>query len=124
MGLSKVRLSLVLSALPLLLAAQEPMSDPKHHALFMMQSQSIDEALVRYVEYAAARGHDFEVLQRMGQIFFSHGIQSEDLGEFTMTLFGAGLSGSSASLEILERGLYSEDPQTFQHSGIRSLEFT
>ncbi len=101
----------MLMLLPSLLFAQASISDPKHHALFMMQSQSIEEALVCYEKFAAERGHDFEVLQRMGQIFFANGIQSEDVGDFTMTLFGAGLSGSSASIDILERGLYSNDPQ-------------
>ncbi len=81
------------------------------HALFMMQSQSIEEALSRYEEFSGQHGHDFDLLQRMGQIFFAQGIQSEDPDDFVMTLFGAGLSGSTGSLEILERGLYSGDPQ-------------
>lgn len=107
MGFSKIRL--ILLVLPVMVFAMKPQASS--HALFMMQSQSIDEALIRYEEFAELHGHDFDLLQRMGQIFFTHGIQSEDPDDFAMTLFGAGLSGSTSSLDILERGLYSQDPQ-------------
>lgn len=89
----------------------EELFDAKHHALFMMQSQDIEEAIARYQEHAKQHGHDFEVLQRMGQIFFSQGIESESEAEFSMTLFGAGTSGSFNSLSILEKGLFHPDPQ-------------
>ena len=47
----------------------------------------------------------------MGLMLLRNGIQNEDPNIFTMTLFGAGLSGSSGALEILERGLRHPDPQ-------------
>lgn len=86
--------------------------DPKLHALYMVQNADIESALRQYQEYYSRSGrHDFEVLQQMGLVLFKQGIQSEDPAIFTMTLFGAGLSGSVNSLEILERGLYHPDPQ-------------
>lgn len=109
MGISKALISALFLVLPSALLPIK--SQESSHALFMMQSQSIEEALSRYEEFSAQHGHDFDLLQRMGQIFFTQGILSEDPSDFTMTLFGAGLSGSTGSLDILERGLYSPDPQ-------------
>ena len=106
MGFSQRLIFFLLPASLLALKSQE-----SSHALFMMQSQSIEEALVRYEEFSVQHGHDFDLLQRMGQIIFAQGIQSEDPDDFVMTLFGAGLSGSIGSLDILERGLYCPDPQ-------------
>lgn len=110
MGFSKTLInSLFLVAFPVAVLATKTQAGS--HTLFMMQSQSIEEALTRYEEFSVQHGHDFDLLQRMGQIFFMQGIQSEDPGDFAMTLFGAGLSGSTGSLDILERGLYNPDPQ-------------
>ena len=95
---------------PVLGISQEPATP--FRALYMIQSQSADEAISRYQEYTAKTGrHDFEALQRMGLVLLRGGILSEDPHIFTMTLFGAGLSGSSGALEILERGLRHPDPQ-------------
>ena len=84
----------------------------KIYALYLMQNGEVENALSNYQDYAAESGRqDFEVLQQMGLVLFRQGIQSEDPAIFSMTLFGAGLSGSSGTLEILERGLNSPDPQ-------------
>lgn len=86
--------------------------ETKRQALFMMQSADIETSLKNYQTYCSKSGqHDFEVLQKMGMVLFRHGIQSDDSTIFTMTLFGAGLSGSSGALEILEKGLVHPDPQ-------------
>lgn len=82
------------------------------HALYMMQNGAIDEALSRYQQYAELKGqHDFEALQQMSIILLRQGIRNEDPMVFVLSLFGAGLSGSSSSLEILDRGLLHPDPQ-------------
>ncbi len=94
-----------------LFAAKE-VDEIKLHALYLMQQNKIEESLERYREYAEVSGrHDFDVLQQMGLILLQKGIQSEDPETFMMTLFGAGLSGSAAAIEILARGIASPDPQ-------------
>ncbi len=100
-------------ALPIpLLAAVSP-SETKLQALFLMQQNKIEESIERYRQYASLTGrHDFEMLQQMGLTLLQKGIQSEDHQTFMITLFGAGLSGSSNSLEILEKGITHPDPQT------------
>lgn len=82
------------------------------HALYLMQQNKIEESIERYREFSQKTGrHDFEILQRMGLILLQKGIQDPDPQTFLMTLFGAGLSGSSGALEILEKGIDHADPQ-------------
>lgn len=108
MGLLQIGLVL---AFPLLAAASG--ADTKLQALFLMQQNRIEESLERYKQYTEMTGrHDFEMLQQMGLTLLQRGIQSEDHQTFLITLFGAGLSGSSGALEILERGISHPDPQT------------
>ena len=108
MGLFKVCLTIVLASS--LAASSE--TDSKRHALYMMQNSDIETALQTYQGYFVKSGHhDFDVLQRMGLVLFQHGIHNEDPAIFSMTLFGAGLSGSTGALEILEKGLTHPDPQ-------------
>jgi HEAT repeat protein len=88
-------------------------NETKLQALFLMQQNRIEESIDRYRKYTEMTGrHDFEMLQQMGLTLLQKGIQSEDHQTFLITLFGAGLSGSSGSLEILERGITHPDPQT------------
>lgn len=110
MGLLKISLIITLSASSLLAAS--PSEKVKMHSLFLMQQNQIDEALDRYREYCDLSGrHDFEMLQQMGLILLQKGIQEENHQAYLMTLFGAGISGSSGALEILEKGLDHTDPQ-------------
>jgi HEAT repeat protein len=82
------------------------------HALYLMQQNRVEEAITRYRETAHTIGrHDFDVLQQMGFILLQKGSQSPDPQTFLMTLFGAGFSGSTRSLEILARGIDHPDPQ-------------
>jgi HEAT repeat protein len=110
MGLFKK--CLVMSWAASVLLAATPAEEAKMHSLFLMQQNQVDEALNRYREYCALAGHpDFEVLQQMGLIMLQKGIQEEDPQAYLMTLFGAGISGSSRALEILEKGIDHSDPQ-------------
>lgn len=95
--------------IPLVLTANEEM---KMHALFLMQNNEVGPALDRYQQYCQSAGrYDFEMLQQMGLIMLQKGIQTQDSQTFLMTLFGAGISGSSGALEILEKGMDHPDPQ-------------
>lgn len=86
--------------------------DAKKHALFLMQQGDVEGAISRYQEAFESSGrYDFEVLHQLGLIMLQKGSQSEDPQNYLMTLFGAGISGSSGALEILEKGLDSPDPQ-------------
>jgi HEAT repeat protein len=108
MGLFKACLTLAFASS--LIASSD--IDSKRHALYMVQNSDIETALHAYQNYFAQTGHhDFDVLQRMGLVLLQHGIHSDDPTIFTMTLFGAGLSGSAGALEILEKGLFHSDPQ-------------
>ena len=100
-----------------ILAAKETLSpkfieELKLHALYLMQQNQAEEALGKYRQFSNLSGrHDFDVLQQMGLILLQKGIQNPDPQIFLMTLFGAGLSGSSRALEILEYGVKHPDPQ-------------
>lgn len=104
------RIVYALACFPLF-AAVSP-SDAKLQTLFLMQKNEPEQALSRYRDLVATSGrHDFDLLQQMGQLLLHQGIESSDPQTFLMTLFGAGLSGSALSLEILEKGIHHPDPQ-------------
>jgi HEAT repeat protein len=106
-------IQLCLACLPLALIAAPPSHDLKLQSLFLMQQNKIEESIDRYREYTEKTGRqDFEMLQQMGLTLLQKGIQSLDHPTFLMTLFGAGLSGSTRALEILEHGIGHPDPQT------------
>jgi HEAT repeat protein len=90
---------------PLFLFGQ---GDPRTHALFLMRQGRLEEAID---QYRHSPKHDFETLQQMGLTLFEQGISTDQPEIFLMTLYGAGLSGSSIALEILEKGLQIPDPQ-------------
>jgi len=111
MGLFKIYLGTVLLFGSTLFAAS-PAEEAKMHSFYLMQHNQIDEALDRYREYCDLAGrHDFEMLQQMGLIMLQKGIQDPDPQAYLMTLFGAGISGSSGALEILATGIDHPDPQ-------------
>lgn len=102
----------LLALLPLLFATAAENDEIKMHSLFLMQNNEIDSALLRYQQYCTnSHKYDFETLQQLGLILLQKGIQSEDPQTFLMALFGAGVSGSAGSMEILEKGLHYPDPQ-------------
>ncbi len=107
----RVQFLIALSSLSLLSGAT-PLEEAKMHALFLMQNNDVEGALSRYEQYSSLSGrHDFETLQQMGLILLQKGIQTQNPQTHLMTLFGAGISGCSGSLEILERGIIYPDPQ-------------
>jgi len=111
MGSMKV-FGLCLLYFPLCLVGA-PSSDVKLQSLFLMQQNKVEESIDRYREYTKAVGlQDFDMLQQMGFTLLQKGIQSQDHQTFLMTLLGAGMSGSTRALEILEHGIAHPDPQT------------
>ena len=109
---SKASIKTFAVAIAALLISAQNVDDIKLHALYLMQQNQIEESFGRYREFSETTGrHDFDVLQRMGLILLQKGIQAQDSQVFLMTLLGAGLSGSTRALEILEQGLSHPDPQ-------------
>lgn len=94
------------------LFASPQSEETKMHSLFLMQNNDIDGALDRYQQYCVLSGrHDFETLQQMGLIMLQKGVHAQDPQTYLMTLFGAGISGSSGAIDILEKGISHPDPQ-------------
>src|SRR5438105_12019614 len=77
-----------------------------------MQQNQFEESIEKYCDFAkTAKKHDFEILREMGLLFLQNGSESAENQTTMMTLFGAGLCGSTHALKILERGMESDDPQ-------------
>lgn len=101
---------LVLS-IPIFLIAQS-IEETKLQSLYLMQQNKTEQSLQKYQEYTASSGrHDFDMLKQMGTALLHKGSCSDDHQVFLMSLFGAGLSGSSFAIDILEKGMFYNDPQ-------------
>lgn len=83
----------------------------KLHALYLMQADKIDAAIEKYQEISKKEGPDFEILRQMSLLLMKHGVKTKDAESLLLSIYGAGLAASSSSLEILEQGLFVEDPQ-------------
>jgi len=88
----------------------------KGYILYLMHSNEIEKAMNKYQEIYKNDGHDFEILQKMSLILLKNGAKNEDNQIQQLSMLGAGLAASNASLEILEIGLDSPLIQTQQLS--------
>ena len=85
----------------------------KLHVLYLLQSKEFNRAIDLYQEYKTALGrHDFEILQQMGLIILEQGARSADPAIQLTSIFGSSIAGISASIDILEAGIVSSQPQT------------
>lgn len=85
----------------------------KLHVLYLLQSKEFNRAIDLYHEYKTALGrHDFEILQQMGLIILEQGARSPDPSIQLTSIFGSTIAGISASIDILEAGIISSQPQT------------
>jgi len=91
--------------------AVEDLSLEKKHALYLMHIAHVDEAITKYQEIVKTSGPDFEILRQLGFSLMKQGAKKDPESRL-LAVFGSGMAGSSASLEILEEGLSSEEPQT------------
>ncbi len=83
----------------------------KRKILYLIQKEKFDEALDRYLQMYEKEGHDFEILQNMCYLFLEKGVKADDQEIRRLTMYGAGISGSSQALKILEEGFYGFDPE-------------
>ena len=85
----------------------------KLHVLYLMQSKEFDKSIDLYRQYKMLLGrHDFEILQQMALIILDQGTRSSDPEQQLISIFGTGIAGIAASIDILEAGITSPHPQT------------
>ncbi|MBS0650518.1 MAG: HEAT repeat domain-containing protein, partial [Verrucomicrobia bacterium] len=91
--------------------AEEPVN--KLHVLYLMQSKEWDKSIDLYRQYKQQLGrHDFEILQQMALIILEQGTRSSDPELQLISIFGTGIAGVAAAIDILEAGITSPHPQT------------
>lgn len=85
----------------------------KLHILYLLQSQEFDRALDSYKEYKMSlRRHDFDLLQQMALTILEMGARSSDPSRQLTSIFGSSIAGIAASIDILEAGIMSPQPET------------
>ncbi len=85
----------------------------KLHILYLLQTREFNRAIDLYQNYREELGrHDFEVLQQMGLIILEQGARSQDPATQLTSIFGSHIAGIAASVDILESGITSSQPQT------------
>jgi HEAT repeat protein len=85
----------------------------KLHILYLLQSREFNRAIDLYRDYQEALGrHDFEILQQMALIILEQGARSLDPETQLTSIYGSGIAGIAASIDILEAGIISTQPQT------------
>jgi HEAT repeat protein len=85
----------------------------KRHILYLMHSNEIEKAFSSFQKMTSNDNYlDFETLQKMALILLKNGSKDSDDEVKQLSMFGAGLAASNASIEILEQGLNSQNFQT------------
>ncbi len=113
MGLFKTGLItfFAFTLIPLVIHAEQESKSQKLHAIYLMQTEEVETAIEKYQEIVRKEGPDFEILRHMSLLLLKQGIKKKDLESTLLSIYGAGLALNSSSLEILEEGLFSENPQ-------------
>jgi hypothetical protein len=92
----------------------------KQQIVYLVQAKEFDKSFQLYREYKNRLGrHDFEVLQQIATVFIEQDARSQDTEKQLLSIFGCGLAGLSASLDVLDAGLSSPNIQT----QLASLQF-
>ncbi len=92
---------------------QKAPTQKKHHILYLVQSNKIDQAISSYKEYTKTHGkHDFEILESMGIILLDQAMDSADPEKQLIALYGASLANSEILLDLCEKGSHSQSPTT------------
>ena len=85
----------------------------KLHILYLLQSKEYNRSIDLYQEYREGLGrHDFEILQQLALIILEQGARSADPETQLTSIYGSGIAGIAASIDILEAGIASPQPQT------------
>jgi len=93
----------------------------KRQILYLAQSQNYKEAIKLYESYKDLLGrHDFEILQQMGISWIEQSARSRNPDEQMLGIFGLGLAGLTAPIDILEFAIASPDPN-IQSAGLQYI---
>lgn len=85
----------------------------KRHILYLVQHQDLIQALDLYEKYRQTLGkHDFEILQQMSFIILEEGARSHEPERQLLSMYGSSIGGCSSSIDILEAGITSSNPET------------
>ncbi len=89
----------------------------KLHILYLLRSKEFEKSIELYQEYKKALGrHDFEILQQIAMIILEQGIRSNDFETQLTSIFGSKIAGISASIDVLETAILSQQPQNSARS--------
>jgi len=84
----------------------------KSHALFLMQTGEVEKSIDKFISYCSKeKVADLETLQQMCYILMKKGVDTDDVETQLLSIFGSGIAQSKNSLEIIEKGLQSNDAQ-------------
>lgn len=82
------------------------------YILFLVQEGKTREAVQAYIKFHEDTGlHDFDLLYQMSQAILYKGANSDDSGDHLRAIYGSGITMNTQSIPILERGIYSPNPQ-------------
>ncbi|WP_348663875.1 HEAT repeat domain-containing protein [Chlamydia vaughanii] len=85
--------------------------DPISHKILYTSRNSVEQALVTYLEALDIHGeHDFPLLRTISENCLKQGLRSEDPYVRRSTIIGAGIVGSAEALDILSQAMETEDP--------------
>jgi len=75
-----------------------------------MQKNQYKKAISFYQKlYEKTKQQDFEIIEQMAIILLKKGAKSKKKEKKQLTMFAAGLAASTKSIDILEKGLFSEE---------------
>jgi len=84
----------------------------RRQILYLSRSGHLPEALNHYTQFQISHGgHDLDLLRGLALMVLEQGAASEEPMIQLMTLFGAGISNNSQSVDILENGIKSSHPE-------------
>ena len=80
---------------------------------YLVRCKELSRAIDLYRAYYRQIGrHDFEILQQMCLVLLDEGAHSKEPGKQLLSIYGSGIAGISASIDILEAGIKSPSPET------------
>jgi HEAT repeat protein len=84
--------------------------ETKNQILYLMQKNKYKKAISFYQQlYEKTKEQDFEIIEEMALILLKKGARSKKKEKKQLTMFAAGLAASTKSVDILEKGLFSEE---------------
>ena len=106
---------------PIIYDQNKAAGDPRH-IVYLARHGELGRAVASYHHYQKKTGrHNPALLRQLGIALLEMGSRSEDPETQLLSLFGAGISGDPALLDVLEAGAHSAYP-TVQMASINFLQ--